>query len=61
MTYYQELIRERWTLEGPWPSSSAYLKEAEELIEDRSLPADLKIIQGVEQFIKNKIKVNAYA
>jgi len=59
-SYYQELIRERWTSEGPWPSSSAYLKEAEELIEDRSSPSDLEIIQGVEQFIKNKIEVNAY-
>ena len=59
-SYYQELIRERWTSEGPWPSSSACLKEVEELIDDRSSPADLEIIQGVEQFIKNKIEVNAY-
>jgi hypothetical protein len=59
-SYYQELIKERWTYEGPWPSSSACLKEAEELIEDRSSPADQRIIQGVEQFIKDKIKVNTY-
>ena len=36
------------------------LKEAKELIEDRSSSADLRIIQGVEQFIENKIEVNAY-
>ena len=59
-SYYQELIRERWTSEGPWTSSSASLKEAKELIEDRPSLADLRIIQGVEQFIKNKIEVNAY-